>query len=552
MLSVEQETTLKTSAVKAGSGVAVLLAVSTLAWLWIYSKVSSAVENRASLHLDSVHTLNFSGVGEMPIVEGYPPSPQDVANFQEWLNPDQINLSEVWSLGSTDIHPPLYTTLVHLLRVAGLDFKTAFLAVNMLGSILLMIGICITCFKDQRSSLKVCSALLFVTLTPATFAASQEARQWVLFAGLSMLSMSFLATVTVSNLRGETIGKRHLALIIVSVVVTLLVETSFVLGLLAWAVSSQVLAFPRNRFQHQSKVSLQIAIPVIGLWLVLSPGTLGHFRGATSLRSQGDSTWSLFVPRLNTEISVWFLRRMGDLWQMGGDRRVTYVLLIVSSILLLLSQLRTGILSKGSSSGGTSRKVPTHGFIIGLVGTVWTLFYFALFSLEYLPTYAVGFKYVLPFGVLLLFGIFDGVSALRAGVLGAMLLAMVMIYHANALDLPGQRQGALVSEMLAADGIAVVGAQWDVANIMYAISEVDESSSPDVLWFRSPARWREGICAAFPDDARVAVYVDRPPWGDGLSELFDGWELASEKRVLGELEFGEVAVVSACTRQRTG
>lgn len=488
----------------------------------------------------------------MPIIEGYPPEPQDFAKFQEWLRPKSLNLVEVWSLGEKDIHPPLYASLVHVLRVSGLDFQTAFLTVNILGVALLAVGICITCLKDQRTWIQTCSSLLFVTLTPAAFAASQEARQWVLFAGLSMVSMSLLASVTVLNLRGEVIQRRHFVFIVASIVVTLLVETSFLLGLVAWALSSQFLAILHNRSRQQAKAALYVATPVVALWFMVSPSAISHFRGATSLRSQGKSTWSLLTPRLNTEISAWFLRRMGDLWQMGGDRRVTYVLLIGSCMFLLISQTRNGFSKRRSPYLRDSSKVPTLAFTIGLTGTFWTLIYFTLFSLEYLPTYAVGFKYVLPFGVLILFGVIDGVLRLRAGTGGAVLLAVLMLYHADALDLPGQRQGALVSEMLAADGIAVVGWQWDVANILYAISQVDESSSPNVFWFSSPTLWREGSCAVFPHDAQVAVYVDRPPWGDGLPELLDGQELTPETRVLGELEFGEVAVVSACARHGSG
>ena len=537
---------------KAGAGVSAVLVVSLLIFLWMYSKTSDAAGKRASLHLDSVHTLNFSSVGEMPIFEVNPPEPQDFAKFQDWLSPKSLNLLEVWSLGDKDIHPPLYTTLVHVLRVSGFDFATAFLTVNLLGIVLLIFGILVTCWKDHRPWIQTCSALFFVTLTPAAFAASQEARQWVLFAGLSMVSVSLLASATFLNLRDEVIPRRNYVLMVVSIVVTLLVETSFVLGLLAWALSSQFLTIPRKRSRQQARTVLCTATPVTVLWFILSPGAVSHFRGATSLRSQGESTWSLFVPRLNTEISAWFLRRTGDLWQMGGDRRVTYVLLIGSSIFLLISQTRNVFSTGKFSSVHSPRNVPTLAFIIGLTGTFWMLIYFVLFSLEYLPTYAVGFKYVLPFGVLMLFGIFDGVSRLRAGNLGVVFLSVIMIYHAHALDLPGQRQNALVSEMLAAEGIAVVGWQWDVANVLYAINQVDEASSPEVFWFSSPTMWHEESCAVFPNDSRVAVYVDRPPWGDGLPELLDGQELFPETRVLGELEFGEVAVVSACARHGSG
>ena len=523
-----------------------VLAVMLFICFWMYSKTSSAAESRATLHLDSVHTLNFSGEGAMPIVNTIPPEPQDLRAFQEWLSPDRFDLSGVWFLGEQDIHPPLYMTLVHVLRVSGLEFHSAFLSVNLLGTILITSGIWISCRRDKMSLKRTCLALLFVALTPAAFAASQEARHWVLFAGQSMVSVGFLSSVTVSTLRGDLVRFRAYVLAVISVTSALLTETSFVLALLAWALVALLLSFISGRTREQMNVVFRVALPIFLAWLVLSPGALQHFRGATSLRSQGNSTASLLVPHLNTEISAWFLRRMGDLWQMGGDRRVTYALLIGSSILLLVIQVWVMAGTRRLPSATKVRREITHGFVVGLIGTVWTLIYFTLLSFEYLPTYAVGFKYVLPFGIFLLVGVYDAILRLRVPVLGALLMSGVMVYHADALVLAGVQQGAIVSEMLHAEGIAVVGREWDVANILYAINQVDRSSNPSVFYFASPSFWQETVCEVFPEDSQIAVLVDRPPWGGGLSDLIDGVGFGVEADVVGQLEFGEVGLVNVC------
>lgn len=525
---------------------AVVLIVSLSMCLWMYSRTSSAAENRASLHLDSVHTLNYSGRGDMSGFVKHPLGPQDFSAFEEWLNPNNLNLTEIWWSPKDDLHPPLYMALVHVLRVSGFDFQTAFLAVNLLGLVSLAVGILITCWRDRRSLVQSCLALLFVGLTPAAFATSQEARGWMLCAGLSMVSMSLLSSATISVLRNEVIRRSRLVAIVVSAALTLMVETSFFLGFAAWVFASQLLTMPRRRSLRQWKISIKIAIPVVALWLASVPGSFRHFSYATSMKSESTSTWSLFAPHLNTEISAWFLRRMGDLWQIGGDRRITYFLLAASGTFLLLGQVRNSLPSRELRAGGELEKPLTHTFVVGLTGSFWLVIYFGLFSFEYLPTYAVGFKYILPFGVLLLFGIFDGVTRLRAGTAGALLLALIMAYHAEALDLPGQSQGEIVAEMVTADGIVVVGSEWDTANLMYAIHQVDEYPYPDVFRFSSPAVWREEACTVFPRGSRVAVFAKRPPWGEGIEGLVRSGQVSTEARVLGVLEFGEVAVVNAC------
>lgn len=523
-----------------------VLAVMLFICFWMYSKTSSAAESRASLHLDSVHTLNFSAVGAMPIVNTAPPEPQNLRAFQEWLSPDRFDLSGVWSLGEQDIHPPLYTTLVHVLRVSGLEFHSAFLIINLLGTILVASGVWFSCRLDKVSLARTCLALLFVALTPAAFAASQEARQWVLITGLSVVSIGFLSSITVSTIRGESVRFRIYALAVISVTGALLTETSFVLALLAWVLVALLLSLVSERAREQMNVVFKVAVPVLLAWLVLSPGALHHFRGATSLRSQGDSTSSLLVPRLNTEISAWFLRRMGDLWQMGGDRRVTYALLVGSTILLLVAQVWVVSGARRSITEIKPERKISHMFVIGLTGTAWTFIYFLLFSFEFLPTYAVGFKYVLPFGTLLLLGVYDSVLRLRFPTLGALFVAVVMVNHAAALDLAGTGQGAIVAEMMTTDGIAVVGREWDAANILYAINQVDPSSPPSVFYFPSPSFWRETVCEVFPENSYIAVLVERPPWGRGLSDLIKGVGFGAEAEALGQLEFGEVALLDVC------
>lgn len=488
----------------------------------------------------------------MPIVSTAPPAPQDLRAFQEWLSPDHLDIAAVWSvLGGQDIHPPLYITLIHVLRVSGLEFQTAFLSVNLLGIVLIAGGVGICCRREQIPPTRTCLALLFVALTPAAFAAGQEARHWVLFSGLSMVSIALLSSASMRNLRGEPVQIRAYALVVFFTTAALLTEYSFVLGLLAWFFVSYLLSLLSGRTRQHLYLVLRIAIPVSILWALVSPGVLRQFRYATSMDSDGDWSLSLFVPHLNTDISAHFLRRMGDLWQMGGDRRVTYVLLVGSSALLLLTQLWVIAGARRPPIGARPGRKITLGFVVGLTGTLWTLIHFLLFSFEYLPSYAVGFKYVLPFGTLLLLGVYDAVLRLRLPTLGALLVAGVIAYHAEALDLAGIGQGAIVTEMMDSDGIAVVGERSDAANLLYAINHVDRSSTSSVLLFSNPALWRETVCDVFAEDSEIAVFVERPPWGVGLSDLLGHDGIGDGVNVLGQLEFGEVALVNVCpSRER--
>ena len=521
--------------------------LSSFAFLcWNLKRVNSNAVGRGTLHTDSLWTLYMttpSGPPEVPVGLA---SSADLEAFSLWFKDVPFALSEVWSApAEVDIHPPLYFLIVHFFRAIGFEFQGAFMAANAIGFGLLALAVIWLGYLDQRSTASSLALQGLILGTPALLAASEEARHWVFFSGGSLVFSVCFSKILLRTMNGAMPSKSLRFFVVLLSAFCLLIETSFVLLLLSWIVVTIGVGIRSGRVRIVITGRLQEVAGSIILWLAFFPAALANFKKGTDL-NQVDTGSALLIPRYNSEISFWFVRRMGDLWQIGGDTRVTFVLATSSLGFLIYSQtIRSGRFLSRKRRQTEPPKV-SHGFLIGLAGTSYFLLYFLLYSFEYMPLFAVGFKYILPFGVLLLLGLWDALQQSFVGKYITILAAVIMVYHSLVFASITTGQSRVIDRMASADTLVIVGNHSDLHSFAYSVSL--GRLPRDVRLHLLPtsklnsSRW-ESLCPPGGEEAERYVFVDRPPWGPGAAGLFSSVTDTEIRRVLGPVEFGEVAQV---------
>ena len=521
--------------------------IGSVASLWAVGEARAIAKLRAALHHDSMLTLVWTSGSPPPLMVERSSSFQDLVALRGWLDDVSWSPVWVWRMLIADVHPPLHPLLVHLLRVAGWSFQTSFLTVNLFACLLMILCMTVLSELDSRSVLLGVIGVIVVVASPAVLRTASEPRHWMLATSLSFLAVTSLAWLLCCSLRCESIGWRKSACVAMPVAALLLTESSMLIAIFAWC----VVAFGTLLRHPSRKVliwnSIRVGTLAIAIWLVTFPAALEQYaRGA---ETDLDATFStaLLVPEFDSERAQDYLRYLGDLWQMGGDNRVTLVLLWGTLMFLLSVQLSILLVQVGAWSGWTGfdfRSV-THAFVVGLVGSTWTGMYFVLYTFGYLPDHAMGWKYILPHGILLLVGIWDGVQRFPIRLISGALVAFALTYHSITLSLASNSQAALVNRIAASDRVVVLGNEFDLLQVMYPLAAGDFVEVPEVYFARPEAGLENWTCREVGVGGEFLA-ARRQPFAPGLDALLSASNARTEVRIVGTLEWQEIGEVVSC------
>ena len=493
--------------------------------------------------------------GQGPLSFGASRGFQDVVAFRVWLHEVSWSPVEVWKVGFDDFHPALHLVFVHLLRVAGASFETSFLAVNFAALLLLVFGVVLLNRLDQRAMLPGLIGVVVVVVSPAVLRTASEPRHWMLATAFSMLGVVALSWLLRCSVAGRALGFRQIALCSLVLVGGLLTETTLAIGLVAWA----LVVTAMGRRAALCSIFVRNALGTFALsgvlWLLLYPQGVSLFVRAVGWRGgelfseqQAPALSSRLQPVFDVSQARRYVSGLGDLWQIGGDGRVTLVLLWGSLFFLFVVQLGVVLVRCGvwSGVGWFDFRVVTHAFVVGLVGSVWAALYLGLFAFGFLPPHAAGWKYMLPHGVLLLVGVWDGVQRGPWRLVGGGLMVAVLVYHSAVLSLDRNGQAELVERLAGSDRVLVFGNQLDLLQVVYPLAAGEFDAVPEV-YFAGPEEVVDTyMCDGLPQDPDVLLVVRRGPWGPGAESLaLDGRESARVK-ILGTLERTEVATTEVC------
>jgi hypothetical protein len=493
--------------------------------------------------------------GQGPLSFGASRGFQDVAAFRVWLHEVSWSPVEVWKVGFDDFHPALHLVLVHALRVAGASFETSFLAVNFAALLLLVLGVVLLNRLDQRALLPSLIGVVVVLASPAVLRTASEPRHWMLATAFSLLGVVALSWLLRCSLAGRALGCRDVAVCSLVLVGGLLTETTLAVGLIAWVLVVTAMgrrAALRSIFVRNALITFSLSGV---LWLLLYPQGVSLFVRAVSWRG-GELFSEQRAPALSNRLQPGFdlnqARRyvsgLGDLWQIGGDGRVTLVLLWGSLFFLFLVQLGVVLVRRGvwSGVGWFEFRVVTHGFVVGLVGSVWAALYLVLFSFGFLPDHAAGWKYMLPHGVLLLVGVWDGVQRGPWRVVGGALMVAVLVYHSAVLSLDRNGQAELVERLAGSDRVVVFGNRVDLLQVMYPLAAGEFDAVPEVYFARQIGGVEHLVCQGDQPSGEVFVTARREPFALGLYETLTASTPRPKADTLGGLEWQEIGLITSC------
>ena len=508
--------------------------------IWEATKIAVA---RASLHVDSAMSLGWSAGSVHPSHRG---GVQDVGVFRGWLGDVAWAPGRVWAVGFDDFHPALHLLVVHGLRVAGWSFQTSFLIVNLIGCLLLVAGVMVLNGMDRRPLVACVVGVVVVVVSPAVLRTASEPRHWMLATGFSLLGVVSLSWLLRSSLRGDLLGWGRVLLCASPLVVGLLTESSLVVGFVAWFVVAFVVGLAGSTRSAMFWNTTRVFFVTVVLWFLAFPQVFSQYLRASPAfdtgYAPGRSAW-LDMTRAKT-----YLRLLGDLWQIGGDARVTFVLSWGSLLFLFGVQLGVVLVRFGvwSGWGWFDFRVVTHGFVVGLVGSVWAALYLLLYSFGFLPDHAAGWKYMLPHGVLLLVGVWDGVQRCPLRLVGGGWMVAVLVYHSMVLSLDQIGQVVLVERLADADRVVVFGNELDLLQVMYPLAAGDFDEVPEVYFAGWDEEFETWMCGSSPGGEDLVVAARRPPWGLGVDEVLGDSADPPQSTPIGTLERLEVASIVSC------
>ena len=519
------------------------LLIGLLAAIWSIWEARKIAVARASLHVDSAMSLGWSAGSASPSNRG---GVQDVGLFRGWLNDVSWAPGRVWAVGFDDFHPALHLLVVHALRVAGWSFQTSFLIVNLIGCLLLVAGLMVLNRMDRRPLVASVVGVVVVVVSPAVLRTASEPRHWMLATAFSMLSAVSLSWVLRSSLRGDLLGWGRVLLCAAPLVVGLLTESSLVIGFVAWFVVAFVVGLAGSTRSAMVRNTTRVFFVTVVLWFLAFPQGFTQYLRASPAFGTGDApgqSASLDMMRSKT-----YLRLLGDLWQIGGDARVTFVLSWGSLLFLFGVQLGVVLVRFGvwSGWGWFDFRVVTHGFVVGLVGSVWAALYLLLYSFGFLPDHAAGWKYMLPHGVLLLVGVWDGVQRCPLRLVGGGLMVAVLVYHSMVLSLDQNGQAVLVERLADADRVVVFGNELDLLQVMYPLAAGEFVGVPEVYFAGWDEEFEPWMCGGPPEGEDLVVAARRPPWGLGVDGVFGDSANTQQSSPIGTLERLEVASIVSC------
>jgi len=508
---------------------------------------------RAALNHDSLHTLVYSHGMSPP--SGGVGGVQDVGVFRGWLGDVAWSPGRVWAVGFDDFHPALHLLVVHGLRVAGWSFQTSFLIVNLIGCLLLVAGVMVLNGMDRRPLVACVVGVVVVVVSPAVLRTASEPRHWMLATAFSLLSAVSLSWLLRSSLRGDLLGWGRVLLCASPLVVGLLTESSLVIGFVAWFVVAFVVGLAGSTRSAMVRNTTRMFFVTVVLWFLAFPQLVTQYLRAVGWRgselfSDRDtpSLTDRLTPSFEVDQALRYLDGLGDLWQIGGDARVTLVLLWGSLLFLFGVQLGVVLVRFGvwSGWGWFDFRVVTHGFVVGLVGSVWAALYLLLYSFGFLPDHAAGWKYMLPHGVLLLVGVWDGVQRCPLRLVGGGLMVAVLVYHSMVLSLDQNGQVVLVERLADADRVVVFGNELDLLQVMYPLAAGDFDEVPEVYFAGWDEEFETWMCGSSPGGEDLVVAARRPPWGLGVDGVFGDSANPPQSSPIGTLERLEVASIVSC------
>jgi len=338
-------------------------------------------------------------------------------------------------------------------------------------------------------------------------------------------------------------------------VVGLLSESSLVIGFVAWFVVAFVVGLAGSTRSAMIRNTTRVFFVTVVLWFLAFPQLVTQYLRAVGWRGSelfsDRDTPSLsdrLTPSFEVDQALRYLDGLGDLWQIGGDARVTLVLLWGSLLFLCGVQLGVVLVRFGvwSGWGWFDFRVVTHGFVVGLVGSVWAALYLLLYSFGFLPDHAAGWKYMLPHGVLLLVGVWDGVQRCPLRLVGGGLMVAVLVYHSMVLSLDQNGQVVLVERLADADRVVVFGNELDLLQVMYPLAAGDFDEVPEVYFARPEAGVENWTCRHVGGAVGEFLAARRQPFAPGLDALLLASDARTEVRILGELEWQEIGEVVSC------
>lgn len=523
--------------------------------LWVLDESRAAARARAALHHDALHTLVKSQPREAPLEAGAIGGFQGVAALRMWLVDVSWSPAQVWRIGFEDFHPALHLVLVHLLRAAGASFETSFLTVNFSALLLLVVGAVLVNRLDRRTMLSGLIVVLVVLVSPAVLRTASEPRHWMLATAFSLLGVVTLSWIFRCSLAGRVLRFREVALCALTLVGGLLTETTLGVGLIAWVLV--VIVTVRRSTSSSALVrnaTRTVALSAL-LWLLLFPQGVSLFVRAVGWRGgelfSGQTTPALssrLQPGFDVDQARRYLSGLGDLWQIGGDGRVTFVLLWGSLLFLFVVQLGVVLVRCGvwSGLGWFDFRVVTHGFVVGLVGSVWAALYLVLYSFGFLPDHAAGWKYMLPHGVLLLVGVWDGVQRGPWRLVGGGLVVAVLLYHSSVLSLDRNGQAGLVERLAASDRVLVFGNKLDLLQVMYPLAAGEFDAVPEVYFAGQGGAVEHLVCEGDELWGEVFVTARREPFALGVEAALTASTARPKLDLLGDVEWQEIGVITSC------
>jgi len=461
----------------------------------------------------------------------------------------------VWAVGFDDFHPALHLLVVHGLRVAGWSFQTSFLIVNFIGCLLLVAAVMVLNRMDRRSVVASVVGVVVVVVSPAVLRTASEPRHWMLATAFSLLGVVSLSWLLRSSLRGDLLGWGRVLLCASPLVVGLLTESSLVIGFVAWFVVAFVVGLAGSTRSAMFWNTTRVFFVTVVLWFLAFPQLVTQYLRAVGWRGSelfsDRDTPSLsdrLTPSFEVDQALRYLDGLGDLWQIGGDARVTFVLLWGSLLFLFGVQLGVVLVRFGvwSGWGWFDFRVVTHGFVVGLVGSVWAALYLLLYSFGFLPDHAAGWKYMLPHGVLLLVGVWDGVQRCPLRLVGGGLMVAVLVYHSMVLSLDQNGQVVLVERLADADRVVVFGNELDLLQVLYPLAAGDFDEVPEVYFARPEAGVENWTCRLVGGAGGEFLAARRQPFAPGLDALLLASDARTEVRILGALEWQEIGEVVSC------
>ncbi|MDA3009905.1 MAG: hypothetical protein O2886_04225 [Actinomycetota bacterium] len=434
------------------------------------------------------------------------------------------------------------------MRVIGWSFDVSFLTVNFLALVLLIAGGVTLNRLDQRTLFPGLFVVLVVLLSPAVLRTASEPRHWMLATGFSLLSAVVLSWILRCSLAGRTLRVFEVALCALVLFGGLLTEASLTVGLVAWT----LIALP-SAYRHPERVMLlrnvasSFALTAV-LLLAVFPQAIGLLSKG-SANDPAAATSSLWRrPEFDPTKARTYLRLLGDLWQIGGDARVTFVLLWGSLLFLFGVQLGVVLVRLGRWRGWDwfDFRVVTHGFVVGLVGSVWAALYLLLFSFGFLPDHAAGWKYILPHGVLLLVGVWDGAQRCPWRLVGGGLMVAALAYQSMVLGMDRNAQEAVVERLADSDRLVVFGYELDLLQVMYPLATGEFVDVPEIYLAGWDEEFEPWMCGSPPGGEDLVVAARRPPWGLGVDGVFGDSANPPQSSPIGTLERLEVASIVSC------